>query len=73
MRTSGTLSREDMQRLSVSQEHEGLQEGVELPSVGDDVGGFADLGGAPQDLDLEGDSSMQVAGQDQIFILHMHQ
>lgn len=50
-----------MQRLSVTQEHEGLQEGVELPSVGDDAGGFADLGGTPADLDLEGDSSLQVA------------
>lgn len=61
IRTSGTLSREDLQRLSVSQFHEG-EATPGLASIGDDMhvaGGFADLGAAV-DVATEGDASMQV-------------
>ena len=62
IRTSGTLSREDLQRLSVSQSHEGEAElhedGLPFP-VCLEEGGFPDLGKS-SNVDTEGDSSMQV-------------
>ncbi len=61
IRTSGTLSREDLQRLSVTQTHEG--EGnpqSQLEGQTFDLGGFDDLGQADPRLAVEGDSTLQV-------------
>ncbi|CAK9072400.1 unnamed protein product [Durusdinium trenchii] len=61
-RTSGVLSREDLQRLSVSRSHEGEGElgGSDMQMFDStmDAGGFDDLG-RPGDVDLEGDTSLQ--------------
>ncbi len=58
IRTSGTLAREDLQRLSITQQHEG-QGGVEDLNMDLDAGGFGDLSGEiPEHLAVEGDSSL---------------
>ena len=63
VRTSGTLSREDLQRLSHSQTHEGEVEDITLPDFNDETGGFGDLGqSGPPELSTEGDSGLQVTG-----------
>lgn len=64
-RTSGVLSREDMQRLSISRSHEGEgelgSEGMEMPpDDGMEAGGFGDFGAAG-DVSQEGDSALQVS------------
>ena len=40
VRTSGTLSREDLQRLSHSQTHEGEVEDITLPDFNGETGGL---------------------------------
>lgn len=64
IRTSGVLSREDLQKLSVSQTHEG--EGNGLPDVGpldvDGVGAFADQH-VPADIAMEGDNRLAASLQ----------
>ena len=63
-RTSGTLSREDLQRLSISQTHEGQAgaDGFLRPPEGEDH--FPDLCGEnPPDLQIEGDSNVQATGK----------
>ena len=63
VRTSGTLSREDLQHLSHSQTHEGEVEDITLPDFNGETGGFGDLGqSGPPELSTEGDSGLQVTG-----------
>ena len=60
IRTSGTLAREDLQRLSITQTHEG-QGGVDINMDldGGPTGGFGDLTGEmPEHLALEGDANL---------------
>lgn len=63
-RTSGVLSREDMQRLSISRSHEGEgelgSEGMGMPDSGMEAGGFDDLG-CHGDVTQEGDAALQVS------------
>lgn len=58
-RTMGTLSREDMQRLSISQSHEGEGDATLPPEMTMHDGGFEDVGGTGGSLEVEGDSSLQ--------------
>lgn len=67
-RTSGTLSREDMQRMSISRSHECDTHEVEFPQDDMEPGGFADIGAASGELNLEGDSSMQVTSFQKPFV-----
>lgn len=70
-RTSGVLSREDMQQLRVSQAHEGMAEGA-LGSQFDGIdlegdGGFpGQTGELPKELQLEGDATLQETKQHKI-------
>lgn len=60
IRTSGTLAREDLQRLSITQTHEG-QGGVDINMDldGGPTGGFGDLTGEmPEHLAIEGDDNL---------------
>lgn len=59
-RTSGEMSREDLQRLCTTRYHD--QEVGPEAALADKVdfgdGGFPDLGAADQSLELEGDSNL---------------
>lgn len=61
-RTSGTLSREDLQKLSISQEHEGQVGGCLAGDLGLQAGGgFSDICGDTPELSLEGDAGLEVS------------
>ena len=58
-RTQGTLTREDLQRLAVTQSHEGAGSMDDIPSMAFDGGaaipGLGEMGDAAHRLELEGD------------------
>lgn len=60
IRTSGTLAREDLQRLSITQTHEGQGEAdINMDLDVGPTGGFGDLTGEmPEHLAVEGDASL---------------
>ena len=61
-RTSGTLSREELQKLSISRSHEGSADdgGFATPGELDDQCFPETLGEAPPELQVEGGSALQV-------------
>ena len=72
VRTSGTLSREDLLTLSKSRTHEQETTADTFANEHMDmgVGGFPDLGGAEPGLALEGDKSLGVTKW-QLIILNL--
>lgn len=75
-RTSGTLSHEDLQKMSAMQSHEGEASGApgDLADMNFDLGGFSEMTGqAPANLDVEGDENLQATKQNCLTVYELIQ